>query len=91
MYAIIRKNIEQFIVFIISIDSRGALKVFCFIFFDLLLIVPDGIAVQTTSYGDFVVITHVILIFNTDGTADQCRVHKIENVFVFHYYGMIVL
>jgi hypothetical protein len=67
------------------------LKVFRFIFFDLLLIVPDGIAVQTTSYDDFVVIRHVFLIFNTDGTADQCRVHKIENIFVFHYYGTNVL
>jgi hypothetical protein len=67
------------------------LKMFRFIVFDLLLIVPDGIAVQITCYDDFVVITHVFLIFNTDGTANQCGMYKIQNVFVFHYYGTIIL
>jgi hypothetical protein len=42
------------------------------IFFDVLLIVPDEIAVQTICYDGFIVITHVFLMFNTDGTADQC-------------------
>jgi hypothetical protein len=67
------------------------LNMFRFIFFDSLLIVPDRIAVQTTCYDDFVVIKHVFLIFNTDGTANQCGMHKIQIVFVFHYYGTIVL
>jgi hypothetical protein len=44
---------------------------FRFIFFVLLLIVPGGIAVQTTCYDDFIVITNVFLMFNAHGTADQ--------------------
>jgi hypothetical protein len=52
-------------------DIDFTLQMLRLIFFDLLLIVLNGIAVQATCSDDAFIITHVLPMLNTDDTDDQ--------------------